>query len=123
MVQQRTCNIIMACKGHCEPAKNAETLMDCVKIYLGHECDYPWENYSNKMIESVLREALYDFMTDATNPGHELRQLLCDYPTKEPSLSERICTMFQLTQVKNNDGYMNGFTQELIDQSRQDLHW
>lgn len=124
-MEQRTCNIIMTCKGNCGYAAMADTLVDAVKIYLGKECDYPWEKYSERMIESILLEALYDFMNTATRPGYELRQLFYQYPTHNPTLSERICTMFQLTQVKKKSNgvyqYMNGFTDVLIKQSESDL--
>ena len=124
-MEQRTCNIIMTCKGNCGYAAMADTLVDAVKIYLGKECDYPWEMYSERMIESILLEALYDFMNTATRPGYELRQLFYQYPTHNPTLSERICTMFQLTQVKKKSNgvyqYMNGFTDVLIKQSESDL--
>ena len=124
-MEQRTCNIIMTCKGNCGYAAMADTLVDAVKIYLGKECDYPWEKYSERMIESILLEALYDFMNTATRPGYELRQPFYQYPTHNPTLSERICTMFQLTQVKKKSNgvyqYMNGFTDVLIKQSESDL--
>lgn len=124
-MEQRTCNIIMICKGNCGYAAMADTLVDAVKIYLGKECDHPWEKYSERMIESILLEALYDFMNTATRPGYELRQLFYQYPTHNPTLSERICTMFQLTQVKKKSNgvyqYMNGFTDVLIKQSESDL--
>lgn len=124
-MEQRTCNIIMTCKGNCGYAAMADTLVDAVKIYLGKECAYPWEKYSERMIESILLEALYDFMNTATRPGYELRQLFYQYPTHNPTLSERICTMFQLTQVKKKSNgvyqYMNGFTDVLIKQSESDL--
>lgn len=124
-MEQRTCNIIMTCKGNCSYAAIADTLVNAVKIYLGKECDYPWEKYSERMIESVLLEALYDFMNTATRPGYELRQLFYQYSTRNPTLSERICTMFQLTQVKEKScgvyQYMNGFTDALIKQSESDL--
>lgn len=120
-MEQRTCNIIMACKGHCKYADEGKSLIDCVKIYLGKECDYPWEKYTDRQIKNILLEALYDFMNGADNAGYELRQLFYDYPTHDPSLMERICIMFQLTRVRENHEYINGFTQELIDQSEKDL--
>lgn len=120
-MNQRTCNIIMACKGHCEYADKGSTLIDFVKIYLGKECDYPWEKYTDGQIRSILLEALYDFINGANNPGFELRQLFYQYPIRDPSLSERICTMFELTQVREAGQYVNGFTKELIEQSDIDL--
>lgn len=118
---QRTCNIIMACKGHCKYADDGKSLIDVVKIYLGKECDYPWENYTDRQITRALLEALYDFIDGAENAGYELRQLFYEYPAQEPSLAERICIMFQLTQVRGDHAYINGFTQELIDHSDKDL--
>lgn len=122
---QRTCNIIMTCKGVCKYAEEADSLVDAVKMYLGRECDYPWEKYSDRMIESVILEALYDFMDTASHPGYELRQLFYQYATYNPSIAERICTMFQLTQVKERIGEIhvctNGFSQKQLDQSEIDL--
>lgn len=120
-MKQRTCNIIMACKGNCKYAAEGSTLINSVKIYLGKECDYPWKKYTDGQIRSILLEALYDFINGADNPEFELRQLFYQYPFEDPSLNERICIMFELTQVREAGQYVNGFTKELIDQSDIDL--
>lgn len=121
-MEQRTCNIIMCCKGHCQLEGAGETPMEAIAAYMSHECACPKEDYKGALMESILREALFDFISSADKPGFELRQLFYQYATQEPSLSERICTMFQLTSVRNKDGsYANGFSDKLIAQSEKDL--
>lgn len=88
---------------------------------MSNECDCPKEYYKGKLLERILLEALYDYIDGAINPGFELRQLFQQYALREPSLSERICTMFQLTEVQCDCVYVNGFNSILIAQSRKDL--
>lgn len=120
-MEQRTCNIIMCCKGHCNLDGADNTPMGSIAAYMSHECACPQKDYRGKLMESILREALFDYMASADKPGYELRQLLQAYASYEPSLSERIVTMFQLTRVRDENGYANGFTEELLAQSRKDL--
>lgn len=121
-MEQRTCNIIMCCKGHCQLEGAGDTPMGAIAAYMSNECICPKEDYKGALMESILREALFDYIAGVDKPGFELRQLLQQYALRNPSLSERICTMFQLTRVRNDDGsYANGFTDELIKQSEKDL--
>ena len=60
-------------------------------------------------------------MAGVDKPGYELRQLLQQYATHDPDLSERIYTLFQLARVRDDNGYINGFTDELLRQSEIDL--
>lgn len=120
-MEQRTCNIIMCCKGHCQLEGAGETPMEAIASYMSNECDCPKEDYKGKLLERILLEALYDYIDGAVNPGFELRQLFQQYALREPSLSERICTMFQLTWVQSDCVYVNGFNSILIAQSRKDL--
>lgn len=118
---QRTCNIIMCCKGHCKLSGADDTPMGDIAAYMSHECACPKENYKGKLMERILREALFDYFATADNPTFELRQLLEQYASYDPSLSERMITVFQLSKVRDDQGYVNGFTQKLIDQSEKDL--
>lgn len=72
-------------------------------------------------METILREALFDYIKTADNPSSDLRKLLQTYYSYEPSMSQRITAVFQLANVKYNGEYVNGFTTELVDQSRIDL--
>ena len=122
IMEQRTCNIIMCCKGHCQIDNTDETPMDAIATYMSKECICPKEDYKGKLLESILLDALFDYISSADKPGSELRQLFHQYASREPSLSERICTMFQLTRVRNNNGsYANGFSDKLLIQSEKDL--
>lgn len=120
-MEQRTCNIIMCCKGHCKLAGKDASPMEAVAAYMSAECGCPAEDYAGRLMDTILREAMFDFMKSADKPGYELRQLLQEYVTFDPSLSERICAMFQATQVRDGAKYVNGFTERLIQQSEIDL--
>ena len=120
-MEQRTCNIIMCCKGHCNLEGAGVTPMGDIAAYMSHECACPREDYKGKLMEQILREALLDYIASADKPGFELRQLLQEYTLRDPSLSERIITVFQLSKVRDDNGYVNGFTDKLIAQSEIDL--
>lgn len=120
-MEQRTCNIIMCCKGHCKLEGAGGTPMGGIAAYMSHECACPKEDYKGKTLEWILREALFDYFATADNPGFELRQLLYQYASFDPSLSERMIAVFQLAKVRDNNGYVNGFTDKLIAQSEMDL--
>ncbi|MCI8843235.1 MAG: hypothetical protein HFF08_03880 [Oscillospiraceae bacterium] len=120
-MEQRTCNIIMCCKGHCRLEGATGDPFGDIAAYMSQECGCEKEIYQGKLLENILRTALFDYMNSANNPGYELRQLLQNYALWEPSLSERICTMFALVNVRDDNGYVNGFTQELLDKSEQIL--
>ena len=121
-MEQRTCNIIMCCKGHCELDNAGESALEAIAAYMSKECLCPKEEYKGALMESILREALFDYIANADKPDFELRQLLQQDISREPTLSERICTMFQLTRVRNDDGsYANGFSEKLLAQSEMDI--
>ena len=123
-MEQRTCNIIMCCKGHCKLSNAGETAMDAIAAYMSKECLCPKEDYKGALMESILQNALFDYIANADKPDFELRQLFQQYALREPTLSERICTMFQLTRVRNDDGsYANGFSDKLLAHSEKDIGW
>lgn len=112
---QRTCNIILCCKGHCNIGQRKN--MDCfqsIAAYMSKECGCKESDYHGVLMEDILREALFDYFTTSDNPSYDLRQLLKSYITEQPSLSQRICTLFQLVNVRTNGQYANGFTEKLI---------
>ena len=107
-MEQRTCNIIMCCKGHCKLAGENAPPLEAIAVYMSAECACPKEDYTGKLMETILREALFGYMAGADKPGYELRQLLQQYATHDPDLSERIYTLFQLARVRDDNGYING---------------
>ncbi len=120
-MEQRTCNIIMCCKGHCNLDGADGTPMGDIAAYMSHECACPKEDYKGNLLERILREALFDYFATADKPSAELRRLLQEYALYDPSLSERMITVFQLSKVRDDNGYVNGFTDKLIAQSEKDL--
>ena len=60
-MEQRTCNIIMCCKGHCQLGSAGKTPMEAIAAYMSKECDYPKEKYKGRLLESILLTALFDF--------------------------------------------------------------
>lgn len=121
-MEQRTCNIIMCCKGYCRLEGAGETPMEAIAAYMSEECACPKEDYKGALMESILREALFDYIASADKPGCDLRQLFYQYALREPTLSERICTMFQLVKVRDDSfGCTNGFSEKLLAQSEKDL--
>ena len=67
-MEQRTCNIIMCCKGHCQLEGAGETSMEAIAAYMSHECACPKEDYKGRLMESILEEALFDYLNGA-NPA------------------------------------------------------
>lgn len=122
-MEQRTCNLIRCCKGSCElPGAQDQEPLEGIKAYMGRECGCEPDTYTPRLVETILKTALYDYLSTADNPSFEVRQLLDQVWTgKEPTLSQRIMTMFSLTQVREDGAYVNGFTEELMAQSDIDL--
>lgn len=130
-MEQRTCNIIRCCKGGCQlPAGKDQDRLTAVAAYMSDECACPIGDYKGRLLEQIMKEAMFDYLNTADKPGNELRRLF-DIPGlgPEPSMSERIASMFALCQVleakdpKNPKelSYVNGFTPMLIRQSEIDL--
>lgn len=114
-MNQRTCNIILCCKGGCNIGRRTNlSCLESIAAYMSKECGCSEETYTSVLMEDILREALFDYFTTSDNPSSDLRQLLKSYINKEPSLTERIYTMFQLVDVRNGNQYINGFTEEML---------
>lgn len=127
-MEQRTCNIIQCCKGNSRipltedrPLQNLSICQQSVAAYLSRECACPMESYVGCLLEDVLKEALFDYIATANKPGAELRNLFARGHMEEPTMSERIMTLFQLAQVRRDGKLINGFTEQLLRQSKKDL--
>lgn len=128
---QRTCNIIMCCKGRAGLAGADKTPRNAIAAYMANECQTSVDYYTNMppnsrlqenpVMEHILRTALFDYFETADKPGFELRRLLQEYVSHEPTLCDRIINVFQLCDIRNNGHLVNGFTDELLAQSDKDL--
>lgn len=68
-MEQRPCNIIMCCKGHCNLDGAGDTPLESIAAYMSHECACSVENYKGRLMESILLEALFDYFNSADKPG------------------------------------------------------
>ena len=108
---QRTCNIILACKGSLYP--EIESRIERVKTYMSEECLCEKEWYTDGEMENIMMDAVYDYIDTCDRPSTFLR-LMKDCIAKDVSLIQRICIAFTLVKVKNYDEYINGFKEEFF---------
>ena len=127
-MEQRTCNIIMCCKKNTEidPGKNPpfmdrSTMYRNVAAYMSRECACAMDDYTEELMGSILKEALFDYLDTADRPGSDLRNLFNQYNFTEPTMSDRIINMFQLVRVKEEGKPVNGFTDTLLAESDRAL--
>lgn len=120
---QRTCNIIMCCKGNVKYSYRGAPIYS-IKKYLSHECDCSFDAYTPELLETILFEALCDYINGVKNPAFVLWSIREDGKFKN-NLTDKIIAMFSLVQVREGDDlhYINGFTEELLEQSKVDLNW
>ena len=115
---KRTANIIWISKGH-HPYGNV-TLKQAVAQYMSEECDCPIEAYTDRILLSIVWEAFMDFMSTCTNPRYFMYSIKeakywCDYsPRDGVDDTQAILIAFQLCRVRDDEGYVNGFSDELI---------
>ena len=118
-MDKRTFNIIMVCKGNHNFEKGL-TLKQAVARYMSKICWCPVETYTDQVLRGIVWEAFMDFMNTCTNPRGFLYHLKearywCDWSPREGI--DDITAMliaFQLCCVRDDNGYVNGFTEELF---------
>lgn len=121
-MQKRTAEIIMVCKGQHDFGK-FPTLKQAVIAYMSDRCAYPADRYTDHMINGIIWEAALDYIDSFKEhlPSSFLREIhhvmdLHNNPLSHfinrVDMYEATCIAFQLAQVKNDAGYINGFTEE-----------
>lgn len=109
---QRTCNIIRACKGSLYPDVNGE--LNRVKAYMSEECDCPIEDYTESIMEQIIMEAMYDYIDTCDRPSYLLRLVYSAGVSRNLTFVEKVCIAFCLVQVRDDNGYINGFTEDFF---------
>lgn len=119
-MEKRTCNIIMVCKGHHNFGEGL-TLKQAVAHYMSKTCGCPVETYNDRILLSIVWEAFMDFMSTCTSPRGFLYQMKnarywSDWSPRE-GVDEitAILIAFQLCRIRDKDGYVNGFSEKLIN--------
>ena len=116
----RTCNIIMCCKGNY--GFYAQSRKDAIKKYMAKECNCGTSVYTDEVLHEIIMDALKDYIDGVKKPSYVL-WCIEEYGKMWDNLDDKILAMFNLTQVMNDTGYVNGFTKELIKQSMIDLDY
>lgn len=106
-MQKRTLEIIAVCKG--DTRYDSQTgLVDAVKNYMSDTCLCDKVLYTDNRLENILVTAFYDFVDVCDRPSFFLKQLE-EFKWLDPSLTGRICAMFQSVEVWDGYKYVNGF--------------
>lgn len=109
---QRTCNIILACKG--KLYGDTIGMPTRVAKYMSEECACDIEAYTEDVLEGIMLTALYDYVDSCDRPSGVLHDIF-QPNIKYSSLTAQICSALALVRVRNNDGsYVNGFKEEYI---------
>ena len=106
-MDRRTLEIIIVCKGYTRYDSDFG-LVDCVRNYMSDKCKCDKELYTMDKMETILKEAFYDFIDVCDRPSHLLK-MLDDTKKYNVNLSCRICMVLQNIQVCTDGKYINGF--------------
>jgi len=120
-MEDRTAEIIIVCKGNSDYSLD-NGFKSAIAEYLSNDCGCPIEFYKdNKVVNEQIWNAAVDYINNIkdSNPGAFLQEVRHDYDLHNNSLGilnpvdmyEAICIAFQLATVRNNEGYINGFTE------------
>ena len=119
-MDQRTLNIIYVCKGHTKYWDRADDILDAVKNYMADECMYKAEWYTDKQMLDIMWAAMQDYIDHCDKPSFFLWQLK-DVHLQEENLPLRIAIALSLVQVRDANGYVNGFDDRLHKLDEEEL--
>lgn len=112
-MDQRTCNIIMCCKGFGKGQGAKEKIIN----YIAKECALPEAKLDDERLIYILYAACVDFMNNCSKSGsQEFFQAL--YLSKGNGFIDHAIAAFCQIDVKDANGYINGFSEELITNSK-----
>ena len=108
---QRTCNIIKACKGWLFP--DFEAPLERVKHYMANECLCKLSAYTHAELDHIMFEAMCDYLDTCDKPSFFLKTMESLFEKEYLRRAEQIAYAFIDVQVQDDNGYVNGFTEEL----------
>ena len=121
-MEKRTAEIIMVCKGQHDFGEFS-TLKQAVIAYMSDRCIYPAELYTDEQINGIIWTAALDYIDGMkdTRPSVFLREAQRAIEIHNNPLVksinridtyEAICIAFMLCQVRDDKGYIDGFSEE-----------
>lgn len=122
MMDQRTLNIIYLCKRHSHKYwDGANNCIDAIKNYMADECAYEAEWYTDKDMLDIMYDAMKDYLDHCDKPSAFMWQLK-DVHLQEENLPLRIAIALSLVQVRDDNGYVNGFDDRIHALDKEELN-
>lgn len=120
-MEKRTAEIIMVCKGN-HDLGDFPNVKQAIAAYMSDRCWCPIETYTDQEINGIIWTAALDYidsMTQKPSVFFRRAQEVMDIHNNplvrninRVDIYEAMCGAFQLSQVRNDAGYINGFTDE-----------
>lgn len=120
-MDKTTAEIIMVCKGKHDLGE-FDALKQSIAHYMADRCAYPVELYTEAMINQIIWDAALDYIDSfqeyrASSFLREIHRIMELHnnpisPLNRIDMYEAACIAFQLAQIRNKNGYINGFTEE-----------
>jgi hypothetical protein len=123
MMEQRTLNIINIVKGNTKYLYhngNTDTI-EAIKQYMADECAYKAEWYTEKDMLDIMYDAMRDYLDHCDKPSFFMWELKEVFMGDTENLPLRIAIALSLQQVRDDNGYVNGFDDRLHKLDREEL--
>ena len=121
MMEQRTLNIIYVCKRHSHKYwDGANTHIDAIKNYMADECAFKAEWYTDRDMLDIMWTAMQDYLDHCDRPSAFMWQLKNVIGVAPDNIPERIAIALSLVQVRDDNGYVNGFDDRIHALDKED---
>lgn len=101
-MNDRTINIILITKRFGEP----NNVKKAIAKYMSEECNCPIETYTESILMSIIKEAVFDFLRNASRKSDMIaftREIVEEY--RYNSMLDKIIIAFSMIQVCEKDGW------------------
>lgn len=123
MMEQRTLDIIRICKGTTKYSQN-DTVYNGIRRYMSDEYMMAPDYYEDEDIDCVLWEAMKDYLDHCDKPSFFMWCLKDVMDRYNWELYPAIAVVFgRHTQVRNDNGYVNGFDDRIhrLDKEKENV--
>ena len=121
MMDQRTLNIINIVKGNTKYYRIYDNtdVIEAIKQYMADECAYKAEWYTNRDMLDIMYDAMRDYLDHCDKPSFFMWELKEVLMKDSENLPLRIAIALSLVQVKDDNGYINGFDDRIRKLDRE----
>jgi hypothetical protein len=101
-MNDRTINIILITKRFGKP----NNVKKAIAKYMSEECNCPIETYTDSILMSILKEAMFDFLHNASRKSDMIaftREIVEEH--RYDSMLDKIIIAFSMIQVCEKDGW------------------